>query len=77
MSCNIASSACFVDIYRYQISVVCSVAMETVDPHVCSVAVKRAVQNLGECLDVELSKQEDQLMNGVMKLLQLMYAKVS
>ena len=65
---------CF--IYRYQISVACFVAMETLDPHLCGVAVKRAVQKLNECLGDELSKQEDQLMKDVLKLLQLIYSKV-
>ena len=77
VSPNKASSARFVVLYnRYQISVACFVAMETLDPHLCGVAVKRAVQKLSKCLGDELSKQEDQLMKDVLKLLQLMYSKV-
>ena len=62
--------------YRYQISIACFVAMETLDPLLCGIAVKRAVQKLSECLGDELSKQEDQLLKVVLKLLQLMYSKV-
>ena len=63
--------------YRYQISVACSVAMETLDSHLCGIAMKRAVQRLSESLgDDDLFKQEDRLMKDVLKLLQLMYSKV-
>ena len=71
------SPACFVAfMYRYQISVSCLVAMETLDPHLCGVAMKRAVQRLSEYVGDDLLKQEDQLMKDVLKLLQLMYSKV-
>ena len=70
-------TACFVAfMYRYQVSVACSVAMETLDPHLCGIAIKRAVQRLSESLVDDLSEQEDQLMKDVLKLLQLMYSKV-
>ena len=62
--------------YRYQISVACSVAMETLDPNLCCIAMKRAVQRLNETLGDDLLKQEDRLMKDVLKLLQLMYSKV-
>ena len=62
--------------YRYQISVACSVAMETLDSHLCGIAMKRAVQRLSESLGDDLFKQEDRLMKDVLKLLQLMYSKV-
>ena len=61
---------------RYQVSVACSVAMETLDPHLCGVAVKRAVQKLSECLSDEQSKQEDLLVKEVLNLLQQMHSKV-
>jgi hypothetical protein len=50
--------------------------METLDPHLCGIAVKRAVQRFSECVYDDLSKQEGQLMKDVLKLLQLMYSKV-
>ena len=50
--------------------------METLDHHLCGVAIKRAVQKLSEFLGDEASKQEDRLMKDVLKLLQLMYSKV-
>ena len=73
---DIVLSARFFSKYRYQISVACFVAMETLDPPLCGIAVKRAMQKLSECLGDELSKQEDQLLKVVLKLLQLMYSKV-
>jgi hypothetical protein len=78
--CNVIfSPACFVAymyVCRYQISIACSVAMATLDPHLCGVAVKRAVQKLSECVDDNLSKQEGRLMKDILKLLQQMYSKV-
>ena len=50
--------------------------METLDPHLCGIAMKRAVQRLRESLGDDLLKQEDHLMKAVLKLLQLMYSKV-
>ena len=50
--------------------------METLDPYLCGVAVKRALQKLSECLGDEQSKQEDLPMKEILNLLQLMCSKV-
>ena len=61
---------------RYQVSVACFVAMETLDPYLCDIAVKRVVQKLSAFLDDETSQQKDELTEDVLKLLQLIYSKV-
>ena len=62
--------------HRCQVSVACLVAMETLDPLLCGVAVKRAVMKLRELYSSEFSKEENDLVKDLLKLLQLMCSKV-
>ena len=67
---------CYFFSYRYQISVACSVALKTLDPLLCGIAVKRTMQKLRELYNGGPSKNEDKLVGDVVTLLQLMYSKV-
>ena len=64
-------------IRRCQISVACHVALQSLDPTICGITVKRAMQKLTTLFGGVFSKEDQRLLTDVAALLQRMHSKVN
>ena len=55
----------------------CHVALQSLDPAICGITVKRAMQKLATLFGGVLSKEDQRLLTDVAALLQKMHSKVN